>query len=193
MERIQQRNGAWAFLQAAWGCKWLTQLAGVFGCCMLVSAAAQVRIPIPNTDVPITLQSLAVLLTGLALSPSRATAAMALYLTCGSLGLPVFAAGSLGLLGPTGGYLVGFFAAAWVVSALKGGEEARVGRMIAACVFGMLVLFAVGVGWRIVWLGGDVRLAVLTGLAPFVAKASVQVFLAPYLVVAARGLYRRRV
>lgn len=192
MERIQQRHGTWAALQAALASKWVSLPAPVVGCCLLVGAAAQVRIPLPTTDVPMTVQSLAVLLTGLALSPSQATAAMVMYLGCGTLGLPLFAAGSGGLLGPTGGYLVGFLVAAWVVSVLKGTGEARVGRMIVACVVGMLVLFTVGVGWRIAWLGGDVGLAILTGLAPFVAKASIQVFLAPFLVAAARGLCRRR-
>ena len=192
MERANQRCLASAAWSAVAGCRWLSASGAVVGCCMLVSVAAQVRIPLPNTDVPMTLQSLAVLLTGLVLSPSRAVGALVLYLTCGTLGLGVFAGGSAGLVGPTGGYLVGFVVAVWVVSVLKGSGDARVLRMVAASAGGMLVLFAVGVGWRIVWLSGDIRLAILTGLVPFAVKASVQVLLAPTLVATTRRLLGRR-
>ena len=169
MERANQRCVASAAWSAVAGCRWLSASGAVVGCCMLVSVAAQVRIPLPNTDVPMTLQSLAVLLTGLVLSPSRAVGALVLYLTCGTLGLGVFAPGSAGLVGPTGGYLVGFVVAAWAVSVLKGSGDAR-----------------------IVWLSGDIRLAILTGLVPFAVKASVQVLLAPTLVATTRRLLGRR-
>ena len=193
MERIWQQRGLGKVLQAVlWGGERVSPAAGVVGCCVLVGVAAQVRIPLPTTDVPMTLQSLAVLLTGLALPPARAVTAMGLYLACGTVGLPVFAAGSGGLLGPTGGYLVGFFAAAWVVSIVKGGAAAGVLRMIIASVCGILVVFVMGLAWRVVWLGGDVGMAVLTGLTPFLAKASIQVVLAPMLMAGIKGGWRRR-
>ena len=193
MERIGQRRRMGAALQRVWwGGERFLPVASVIGCAMLVGVAAQVRIPLPTTDVPMTLQSLAVLLTGLALSPTRAVTAITLYLGCGTVGLPVFAGGSAGLLGPTGGYLVGFLAAAWVVSMLKGGTGAGVARMIVASVCGTVVIFVMGLAWRVVWLGGDVALAVGTGLLPFLAKASIQAVLAPMLVVGVRGVGRRR-
>ncbi|RME38944.1 MAG: biotin transporter BioY, partial [Planctomycetota bacterium] len=74
----------------------------------VVAAGARVAIPLPGTDVPMTLQLPAVLLAGVMLSPTEALYAMVLYLTVGTLGLPVFAPASAGILGPTGGYLLGY-------------------------------------------------------------------------------------
>lgn len=167
--------------------------AKVIACGMLVSLGAQVRIPVPWSDVPLTLQVLAVLSTGLMLPPAGAVAATLLYLVCGVAGLPVFAVGSAGLAGPTGGYLVGFVLAAGLVSALRGGREAGFGRLLAVSAVGSLVILALGALWRVVlacaWglFGGDTGLAVTTGLMPFLAKTVVEVFLAVTLVVSIRG------
>ena len=134
-----------------------------------------------------TLQLLAVLLTGFALPPPRAIAAILLYLVCGAAGLPVFAPGSMGLIGPTGGYIVGFVMAAWLVSVLKGGSKAPFWRLLGAGAAGTLTVFTLGVGWRVIWLGGDIPLAVTTGLIPFLAKAVIELFLAATLVASIRG------
>lgn len=162
--------------------------ATVVAGCLLMALAAQVRIPVSGTGVPMTLQSLAVLLCGLSLTPPRAVAAMLLYLGCGTLGLPFFAGGLGGLLGPTGGYLIGFVVAAGVVSSLKGNGQVRFLRAVLAGLMGMVVLFAIGVGWLVVWLGGNVKLAIATGLVPFAVKTLVETLMAATLV----GLWQRR-
>ncbi|UCC29905.1 MAG: biotin transporter BioY [Phycisphaerales bacterium] len=176
---------------AVTGLRTLAPVGSVLGCCLLVSLGAQVRIPVPGTDVFMTLQPLAVLLTGFALSPRRAVAAMLLYLACGTAGLPVFA-GSAGLAGPTGGYLVGFVVAAWLISALKGGHGAGFGRLLPVGAAGLLVIFASGIAWRaglaffLGLFGGEVWLAVSTGLIPFLAKSVVELLVAVTLVVSVR-------
>ena len=73
-------------------------LSALAGCLLMCVCTALVRIPVPGTDVPMTLQLLAVLVVGFSMSPWRAAAAMALYVACGAAGLPVFA-GSGGLAG----------------------------------------------------------------------------------------------
>ncbi len=171
---------------------WLRSVAGVVVACLAVGLASQVRVPVPGTDVPYTLQSLAVLLVGLTLRPGRAVAAMGLYLGVGLCGLPVFAAGSLGVLGPTGGYLVGFVGAAAVVSAVSGTGEAGRARLVFAGLVGMLVVFGAGVGWRVVWFGGDLGVALVTGLVPFVVKAVLEVVLAASAVAMFRDFRRAR-
>ncbi len=188
--------GGWSTLATG---QTLSAVAGVVGFCLLVSLGAQVRIPVPWSDVPMTLQALAVLLTGFMLPPRRAVAATVLYLLCGVAGLPVFAAGSAGLAGPTGGYLVGFVVAAWLVSVLKGDGRGTLGRLVAAGAVGTLAIFALGTTWRLIlaglcgWFSGDVALAVTTGLMPFLAKAVVELFIAVMLVVSVSGLrYNRR-
>jgi biotin transport system substrate-specific component len=85
---------------------------------LLVAAAVVPGIPVGGLGVPITLQTLAVMLTGLVLGPVRAGLAVLLYLFLGFVGLPVFSRGQSGLQvlsGPTAGYLVSFLLAALVV------------------------------------------------------------------------------
>ena len=84
---------------------------------LVVAAAAQVAVPVPLNPVPMTLQPLAVLVVGGLLGPAAGAAALTLYLVLGMLGMPVFAGGSAGfvhVIGPTGGYLLAFPAAAAV-------------------------------------------------------------------------------
>lgn len=154
---------------------------------LLVALGAHVRIVLPTTDVPITLQSLGVLLCGFWLRPRDAVAAMLAYLALGAAGLPVFTPGSAGLFGGTAGYLVGFVMAAWLVSMLKGGPAASVVRLVLAGAAGTAVVLLCGVAWRIVILGGNVELAIATGLVPFLWKAPIQLGVAVSLVVSLRG------
>ena len=162
---------------------------GVIGFCMLVALGAQVRIPIPGTIVPMTLQSLAVLLAGYVLAPKQAAAAMLLYLVCGAVYPPVFASAG-GLWGPTCGYLVGFVVAAWLISLLRGSGQASFLRLVGAGGVGLAVLFAFGVAVGSLWMGG-LKVAIAAGVTPFVIKAVVQLFLAVSLVRGARGLKRK--
>lgn len=92
-------------------------LVAVFAA-LIVVAAVLPGIPIGSLGVPITLQTLAVMLTGLCLGPVRGALAVLLYLTLGFAGLPVFSGGRSGLqvlTTPTAGYLIGFLLAAFVV------------------------------------------------------------------------------
>ena len=154
-------------------------------------AAAQVRIPVLGTDVPMTLQSFGVLLIGYTLRPPQAVAAALLYLGCGAAGLPVFAAGSTGVGGPTGGDLVGCVVASWLVSTLKGrSQPASLVRLLAAGAAGMVAILTLGVAGRVPALGGNVGLALRTGLLPFVGKSVVELLLAVSLVRSLRGMRR---
>lgn len=158
----------------------------ILACCILVSIGAHVRVPLPSTDVPMTLQGLAVLISGLVLTPGQSVAAMLLYLASGAAGLPVFAPGSFGLLGPSGGYLVGFVIAAPLVSVIAGGRTVGFARFLAAGAIGQASIFLMGVGWRTVLSGGDVVLAIATGFLPFVPKAVLIAFLAATAVACVR-------
>lgn len=146
----------------------------------LTAFGAQVKIPVPGSDVPYTLQSLAVLMTGLTLSPATAAGAMLLYLACGAVGLPVFMPGSTGLLGATGGYLFGFVFAALSISLVRG-QSATTVRLIVAGLTGLAVLFACGLAWRMVYaiiFGLDAGLLLAAGVVPFIPKAVVELLLA---------------
>jgi len=136
---------------------------------LFVTAMAQVRIPLPFTPVPLTGQTFAVLLSGIALGSRRGMASMLFYLVVGVLGLPVFAGGASGLAtlgGPTGGYLVGFIGAAFVVGYLA---ERRLDRKIRSVwlVFlaGELVIYLFGLPWLSLFVG--VHKVLIAGLLPF--------------------------
>ncbi|MEE4607704.1 MAG: biotin transporter BioY [Desulfobacteraceae bacterium] len=134
----------------------------------LIAAGAFLIIPVG--PVPIVLQNLFVMVAGLILAPRWAAGAVGIYLLAGSLGLPVFAGGSGGigrLLGPTGGYLVGYLPAVVVIS----WTHSRIGRQpwleIGALVLAAAMVYALGVCWlktvtAMSWTG-----AVAAGMLPF--------------------------
>jgi biotin transport system substrate-specific component len=96
----------------------VTVILAVVGFTILTGLAALARIPLPFTPVPMTLQTLSVLLAGAFLGRTGGSASQTLYLAWGISGLPLFAGGAVGiaaLTGPTGGYLIGFVLAAALV------------------------------------------------------------------------------
>ena len=144
---------------------------------LLVAACAQIAIPLPWTPVPVTGQTLGVLLVGAALGARKGAAALLLYLAEGAAGLPFFAGGTAGarvFLGPTGGYLVGFPLAAAVVGCLaERGWDRHVVTMVAAMSLGTTLLFATGCAWLGSFVGFD-RVVAL-GVLPFLPGAILKI------------------
>ncbi len=147
---------------------------------LLITASAQVRIPLPFTPVPITGQTFAVLLVGAGLGATRGVLSVLLYLTQGALGWPVFAGGTGGimhLLGPTGGYLVGFLAAAWLTGHLaERGWDRHLSRATLAMALGNLVIYALGVLWLARFVGWPA--AFWQGALPFLPGDALKIALA---------------
>lgn len=144
----------------------------VLGFAALTAAAAQWRIPLEFTPVPITGQTFAVLLSGAALGMRLGAASQVVYLAAGFVGFPVFTDATSGwdtFVGPTSGYLIGFVFAAAVVGRLA---ERRHDRTLAtafsAFVAGSIVIYATGVAGLLATTGMDVETAILNGVAPFV-------------------------
>ena len=135
---------------------------------LVVASSAQVTVPVPLSPVPMTLQPLAVLAVGGLLGATLGGSALLLYLGLGLLGLPVFAGGSGGLLhvlGPTGGYLLAFPAAAAAAGRLSG-DTPSIGRVLLGCALGMVVIH-VGGAAHLALLGGDAGAALRVGFVPF--------------------------
>lgn len=134
--------------------------------------AAGALVTIPTAPVPVTFQVLFVLLAGLVLRPGAAVASMTVYIALGVAGLPVFSGGRSGLqtlAGPTGGYLVGFVAAALLVSLIAGpgSRRANVGWRSLAMAAGIAAIYAVGVMWLATQTGMGVAKAFAAGALPF--------------------------
>lgn len=130
------------------------RVASVLFITVLTAAAAQVSVPLPFTQVPFTFQPMVVLLGGLVLGSRLGFASQVLYLAAGIAGLPVFAAsvtlppGFLRLLGPTGGYLMAYPFAAFVVGVLaERGFAKRYATSVAAMLVGLAVIYASGTLW----------------------------------------------
>ncbi|MBN1121140.1 MAG: biotin transporter BioY [Anaerolineae bacterium] len=134
-------------------------IALVLGASAFVALMAQAAIPLPFSPVPITGQTFAVLLVGAALGSRRGALAMSAYLAEGLAGLPVFAGGMAGpavLIGPRGGYLIGFIAMAWLVGWLsERGLDRRVDTALIAFVLGEAVLYLCGLAVLAIYVGAE--------------------------------------
>ena len=152
----------------------------VLGGRLFIALGARFAIPLPVSPVPITGQTLAVLLVGALLGSRRGALCVLAYLSEGMAGLPVFAGGGSGpawLLGPTGGYLVGFVAAAWVVGWLC--EHLKDGSLTGSVVIllaGGAVIYLFGLPWLSHFVGADRALAL--GLVPFMPGDLIKIALA---------------
>jgi biotin transport system substrate-specific component len=148
-----------------------------------LALASQIAIPMPGTPVPFTLQPLIVVLAGMMLGPNLGAASMVVYLLAGAAGLPVFAPlGAPGLarfLGPTGGYLIAFPAAAYVAGFVALRKPTLLGRWIAA-VLGMVVIFVGGIA-QLTILTGSIGRALALGITPFAILDIVKGFVAALL------------
>jgi biotin transport system substrate-specific component len=159
---------------------------------LAVSAKIQVQIP----PVPMTMQTLVVLVIGATYGWRLAGATTLLYIAEGMAGLPVFAntppqvPGPAYLIGPTGGYLVGYVAAAAAMGFLaERGWDRSLGRVVVMMILGHLIIFAFGLAW-LAHLFGPAK-AWLVGAAPFVAGTVLKTALAAALMQAAWALVRR--
>lgn len=154
--------------------------------------AAHVRLPLPLTMIPLTLQTLFVVLAGAMLGPRLGAAAMLTYLGMGIAGLPVFA-GGFGLaylLGPTGGYLLAFPVAALLAGVLTRPSSARgpleAFRLVLGLAAAALVILVSGAAW-LAFLTGDLAGAIALGVAPFLLGEAIKVSLAALIAWRGRG------
>jgi len=159
--------------------KWMT-IPILLGFNLLLVACSYLTVHLPFSPVPITGQTLGVLIVAMVLGRARGTAVVAAYLAEGAMGLPVFAggkAGAVALLGPTGGYLAGFLAAAYVVGYLsdKGWYRTYFASVLAMIV-GTVAIFACGLTWLGIVVPEGALLSM--GLWPFLPGAAIKIAVA---------------
>lgn len=159
-----------------------------------LALALSAKIQVPFWPVPMTMQSLVVLLIGIAYGSRLGAAAVLAYLAEGFIGLPVFAGSSAGaayMAGPTGGYLLGFVLGAACVGWLaERGWDRSLGGVSAAMALGHVLLFIPGVIWLAVLLGWTKAIAF--GVTPFIAATVVKTALGIALGAAVWSLLGRR-
>jgi biotin transport system substrate-specific component len=160
----------------------------------LLALSAKINLPLPY--VPMTLQTLVVLMIGAAYGWRLGSATVIAYLAEGAIGLPVFAGpvgGLAPLVGPTAGYLAGFVAAAFITGWLsERGWDRSVPRLFVAMGLGHIVILAAGFAWLAFGMKLGVEKAWLVGIVPFVAASVIKNALGAAFVPAIRHMLDRR-
>jgi len=165
----------------------------VVGVSLLIALSAQVAIPLPFSPVPVTGQTLTVLLTGALLGRVRGVLSVLAYLAQGIGGLPVFAGGTGGVIhlaGPTGGYLAGFVPAVYLTGLLaeRGWDRGAVTAFLAMFL-GNAAIYACGLPWLAHFIRGERLLA--SGLLVFIPGDLLKLGLASALLPSGWKLMRR--
>lgn len=154
-------------------------LAEILSCVLLLFLMAQISVPLQ--PVPITLQTLGVMLIGLKFNRRTAFYSVLIYLSLGAAGFPVFANFSSGyhiFLGPTGGYLIGCLAAVMVMNKVNELLNSKYKSFVCnslSCLAGTAVIFICGVSWLSVYFG--LERAIMVGVLPFILPGLVKIFL----------------
>ncbi|MBU0504063.1 MAG: biotin transporter BioY [Candidatus Omnitrophota bacterium] len=146
------------------------RIIGVVTFVILISLGAFVRIPLPFTPVPITLQTFFVLLSGAVLGGALGAASQMGYLLLGTSGLPIFTNAGYGiahLLGPTGGYILGFIFSSMFIAKYVRSSRNFLSVVLVFCL-GDFIILSCGVIWLKVILGYSLPKLLLIGFLPFI-------------------------
>ncbi len=161
---------------------WLRQISLAFAGSLLLTLSA--KISIPFYPVPLTLQTLVVLLIGFSMGSRLAALTVGLYLLEGAFGLPVFAGtpikgiGLAYMTGPTGGYLAGFLVAAIICGKLaEKGWDRRPVTTLSGMLIGTLIIYICGLTWLATFIGWGEKVFQL-GLIPFLAGDLLKIVIA---------------
>ena len=173
---------------------WTRSVGLVIVFSLFIAACAQFAIPIG--EVPITGQTFAVLLTGALLGSRLGAAAVIAYLIEGALGLPFFAAGGSGIarfMGPTGGYLIAFPAAAYITGAFaEFGWDKRYHTAAIAMAIGSLVILSTGWAWYTVITNTSPDVSFTLAVVRFIPGDIIKIALAAAVLPTGWALLKRK-
>lgn len=158
---------------------------------MAALTAVGAFIAIPIGPIPIVIQNLFVYLAGLLLGSKWGFAGMAVYLLAGLCGLPVFSGGKGGighLVGPTGGYLVGFLPAAYIIGWITEKTKQKTVMDITAMILGTAVIYLFGVAWLKILTGMSTAKTLAVGMIPFLIGDALKIAVAAALAKALRPM-----
>lgn len=165
-------------------------LCGLFAA--LTAICSMISIPLPFTPVPVNLATLAVFLAGGLLGAKYGMISQLVYVLLGTIGLPVFHSftGGLGILtGPTGGYIVGYIAGAFITGfiaekLLTATEKGKLQYVILcfACLMGLLACYALGTLWFMKVTGSNLVTAFIACILPFLVGDAVKILGASVLI-----------
>jgi len=150
----------------------LTHATLVAGGTLFLAALAQISIPIPGSPVPVTGQTLGVLLIGTTYGSGLGLTTFAIYLLAGIAGAPVFAGASYGIekiTGATGGYLIGMMVATFLLGVLANRQlDQKFLTALPTMLIGSITIFTFGLLWLHHYTGKDWIWTINAGLTPFI-------------------------
>lgn len=152
--------------------------------CALTAICSQISLPLPFTPVPINLAAFAVLAAAGLLGCRGAVLSIAAYLLLGAAGVPVFAGfrGGLSVLaGPTGGYLAGYLAAAWITGWLLKAPGKKAFATVLAMAAGLAACYLLGTVWFLMLTGSGLAAALGSCVIPFLPGDAVKIAAAAFL------------
>jgi len=162
----------------------------------LTAVCTFINIPLPFTPIPINLATLSVFLAGGLLGAKYGLISQIVYILIGCIGLPVFSnyQGGLGVLvGPTGGYLAGYVAAAFVVGMIlktvlknEGSTKIQIVKIALACMVGMVTYFTLGTIWFMILTKTGLIAALMTCVIPFLLGDAFKITAATLLIIKLR-------
>ena len=152
---------------------------------MTIFIAGQIRIPLPFTPVPITLQTFAVYLGAAWLGAGRGVAGPLVFAIAAGAGLPVLSGFEAGLTGATAGYILGWMLAAFLIGRLLGGQDASTPRIMATMLGGSALVYICGLLHFTLLLGVPIQQALWMGFLPFLPGDALKI-------VAATAVYKSR-
>ena len=157
---------------------------GVLFFVLATTLGAYVRIPVAGSPVPITLQTLFVMLSGAVLGKRLGSFSQLCYLVLGAAGLPIFQGYSFGasyLLGPTGGYIVGFLFAAYLIGRMTKTGNKGTAFVMASFTAASLVIYAFGILWLTFLYRIGIAKAFSIGVLPFIPGDILKVIFAAFI------------
>ncbi len=162
------------------------KIAAAIGMAAVTGLLAMVRVPLPFTPVPVTGQTLAVLLAGVLLGGGCGGLSQVIYVALGTAGISWFTLGSSGLLGPTAGYLVGFVLVAAALGYIcdRFPHMRRFAPLVLLMLAASATILALGTVYLALYLGTGLGAAFLMGAAPFIAGDALKSLLAAGLAAA---------
>lgn len=156
----------------------LNAVIGVGFFILATAFGAYIRIPVPGTPVPITLQTFFVALSGALLGKRLGLLSQASYVFLGAIGLPIFQGYGFGpahVFGPTGGYLIGFMVASFFIGKMLEKETSNPLKIVISFIAGNAVLYSLGIIWLMLLYKISLFNAVTIGLIPFLALEAVKI------------------
>lgn len=158
----------------------------------LTAIFAQISIPLPFTPVPVTFQVLAVCLTAAILGSKLGTVSQLIYVALGAIGVPVFSGGKAGLhiiTGPTGGYILGFIAAAFIIGRIVERKSVPTfANTSTAMLSGLLAIYLLGMVQLALVAKLPLPAAFMAGVVPFIGIDIVKIVLGAYIACSVRSI-----